>query len=559
MRDWFQTRGRNKFLRNEKGVILPIALIFLVILSIMGIAAIMTSTSTSVMFGGLRRSDDALYNAEAGVEMARRLIAQSNPNFDQVYMDDGVLPGLEGTFTYGNGSYTVKILNNEDDPGYNTDPALNVEKDGRYVIQAIGRVGDATKTLEVVVESFSRFFWFTEYEIAPGMREETDWTKKYVFFRDGDILDGPAHTNHEFHIAYGTTSWPEFRASASANAQPFYLTGTPSSTMLANIFQGPTNWARLVNLPVGPDKEFGTPDDLDEVLQGATTKGKVIDTQESGQKCDYRIFFTGESGKTARVFRMEYTPTQHDPDGVPGSGDEYTTEAETAHEITGSPFSVSASFNGVFYFYGGGNILVGGHINDDGTLDPSAAAVSNNWVNGRWTVCSGLKADVDPARLVPTAGEIRIQGDIKYIGTYGGDYGDIFPIVTTDGVERVVADGLLGLVSQSSIMLDYTAAIKANGVTIHASLMATAKDQFGGFCVDTGYTNDTPNAVRGDKNLNAMGGFIQYYRGVIAKFEQTGGIRTGFQKNYKYDTRLYYMMPPSFPVAVNLKNRSWKE
>ena len=53
-------------LRNERGLVLPIALIFLVILSIMGIAAIMTSTSTTAVFGGLRRADEALYYAEAG-------------------------------------------------------------------------------------------------------------------------------------------------------------------------------------------------------------------------------------------------------------------------------------------------------------------------------------------------------------------------------------------------------------------------------------------------------------------------------------------------------------
>ncbi len=264
--------------------------------------------------------------------------------------------------------------------------------------------------------------------------------------------------------------------------------------------------------------------------------------------------------------QVEYIPTQHDPDHIADSGDEYITEAEKAFEITGSPFTISASFNGVFYFYGGGNVLVGGSIrqtgdeNTNGTLDPSIGAVANNVVNGRWTICSGLKADVDPDRGVARAGEIRIQGDVKYKGTYTGPYGNIFPIVTgTDGVERVEADGLLGLLSQSSVMLTYTPAIKAAGVTIHASIMATAADQYGGFCVDNLYLEDTPSAVRGDKNLNVLGGFIQYYRGVIAKFEQTGGIKTGFLKNYKYDTRLYYMMPPSFPVAANLKNKSWKE
>lgn len=201
---------------------------------------------------------------------------------------------------------------------------------------------------------------------------------------------------------------------------------------------------------------------------------------------------------------------------------------------------------------------MGGRINNDGTLDGSSSAVSNSWVKGRWTVCSGLK-DGDAAAY---AGEIRIEGDIKYIGTYPttGPYAGIFPItLDAEGKEKIIADGLLGLVSGSAVRVMWTNAIHDHGVTIHASIMATAADQLGGFTVDTEFTNDGPNAVNGDKNINLMGGLIQYYRGVVATFETGAGLRTGFQKNYKYDKRLYYMTPPSFPVAVNLKMKSWKE
>jgi len=75
-------------------MILPLSLIFLLVLTLMGIAAIMTSTTTQTMFGGIKRGDQALYLAEAGIDAARRVIAQTNPNFDQVYLSSGVLPGL---------------------------------------------------------------------------------------------------------------------------------------------------------------------------------------------------------------------------------------------------------------------------------------------------------------------------------------------------------------------------------------------------------------------------------------------------------------------------------
>src|SRR4030042_6327460 len=139
MKSTISIRRGEGILRNERGLVLPIALIFLVILSIMGIAAIMTSSSTTAVFGGLRRADEALYYAEAGVEAAKRFIAQTSPNFDQVYANSGQIPGLEGTVTYGSGSYTVILLNTEDDPGYpGPGTPETLEKDGRYVIHAKG-------------------------------------------------------------------------------------------------------------------------------------------------------------------------------------------------------------------------------------------------------------------------------------------------------------------------------------------------------------------------------------------------------------------------------------
>src|SRR4030043_1152030 len=98
MKSKISIRRGEGILGNEKGLVLPIPLIFLVILSIMGIAAIMTSTSTTAVFGGLRRADEALYYAEAGIEAAKKIIAQTSPNFDSVYLASGrlSLPGDEG-------------------------------------------------------------------------------------------------------------------------------------------------------------------------------------------------------------------------------------------------------------------------------------------------------------------------------------------------------------------------------------------------------------------------------------------------------------------------------
>jgi hypothetical protein len=529
-------------------MILVIALIFLVVLSLMGIAAIMTSTSTTSIFGGLRRADEALYNAEAGIEAARRIIAQENPNFDQVYADGGKLPGLgniDGVVVCGNGSYQVRVINDESDDGGPTR-----ENNGIYIIRSTGIVGDAVKTLEVVVESFSRFFYFSQYEEAPGMTG-FDVAQKDVYFRTGDEMDGPVHSNYALRIA----GEPHFYAMASSNESPVKMNGSASDDQ---IFLGGTNWSRTVSLPVGPDKQFGTSDDLDEVYQGALVRGKIYDTfndpsqnpfkgpdpNRLGLSTEFRVHFQGDSGNPqATIYKL----IVKDPDGTPGSGDENPDVQEWSLVET---LEIGAGFNGVVYFHGGGTVHVGGKI-DGGNLDGSNYAVSNSWVRGKWTIASDLLPSDTTDHGIDRAGPIQIDGDIKYIGDYSES--SIFPIVA----DSVKAEGLLGLVSANNVWINYVDTIRSNGITIHASIMATCREQSGSFSADTKYL-DPANMTPG-KPLNLMGGTIQYYRGVVGFFDSGFNLTAGFKKNYKYDKRLYYMSPPSFPVAVNLKMKSWKE
>jgi len=493
----------------------------------MGIAAIMTATSTTGLFGGLRRADEALYNAEAGIEVAKRIIAQTNPNFDQVYAADGQLTGLEGTKDYGNGSYTVVLLNNEDDPGYPKnagDPDL--EKDGRYIIHSTGRVSDTVKTLEVVVESFSRFFYFTEWEEAPLMSGEPNWEDKYVFFRTGDNLDGPVHSNHALHIGGN----PVFTALASSNESPFKLPGSADDD---DIFLGGINWNRHVTLPVGTDGVFGTADDLVDVKTGADAKGVVIDTFDTatGRSWDYRVHFRGDRGQEVDIYKKSPMVTDWTFDRT---------------------LTIASDFNGVVYFHGGGTIHVGGKVKDTGTATEIGELGSSgkaSMVRGRWTICSALES-TDAANGVTGAGEIAIEGDIKYEDK-NGNYNDPFP---SD------PEGLLGLVSANNVVIkineeDDADTVRNNGITIHASIMATSNED-ATFNVE----NDLLEAVNGSLNLpiNLLGGIIQYRRGVVGVFEMAGLV-TGFDKNYRYDTRLLYMTPPSFPLAVNLDIKSWKE
>jgi len=531
MKSKISIRRGEGILRNQKGLILPIALIFLVILSIMGIAAIMTSTSTTAVFGGLRRTDEALYYAEAGVEAAKKIIARTSPNFDQVYASSGVMTGLEDQVSngraYGNGFYKVRILNDDEELA-GAHPEL--ERNGRYIIHSTGRASDATKSLEVVVESFSRFFYFTEYEEAPGTVTEPAISDKYVFFRDGDTMDGPVHSNHMLHISGS----PTFSALASSNESPYKLSGSAADNA---VFLGGSNWSRLVVLPVGPNGIFGDVDDLDEVWTGAQAMGRIINTYDTAtsQLWEYRVHFRGDRGMQADIYKKDPATLNW-------------TFVET--------LTIGASFNGVVYFHGGGPVHVGGKIRDSGTasqigkLDPTHGIEST--VQGRWTICSARNPDPTYPDIISPPGELRIVGDIKYDGSYTG--GDPFPTAGTDPT------GLLGLVSANNVVIkedgeDTAQAIRINGITIHASIMAASNDN-ATFSVETALLEGVAGSL--GRKINLLGGIIQYRRGVVGKFT-VAGLTQGFQKNYRYDTRLWYMAPPSFPLALNMKTKSWRE
>jgi hypothetical protein len=157
----------------------------------------------------------------------------------------------------------------------------------------------------------------------------------------------------------------------------------------------------------------------------------------------------------------------------------------------------------------------------------------------------------DLARIneVLPAGEIRIEGDITYVGSYTG--GDPFP---SD------PEGLLGLVSANNVVIlhngeDTVNVIRDNGLTIHASIMATSNDS-ATFNVEQSLLDDMPGI--NNRQLNLLGGVIQVRRGVVGIFDVSGLI-LGFDKNYRYDQLLRYMSPPSVPLALNLQVRSWKE
>ncbi len=101
-----------KFSKKEPGMILIIALALLAVLAMVGTMAVRNSTTDIKIGSNYKRSTEALYVAQAGIEHAKAILAQTTLN-DALGTTTGIFAG--DVTVFGNGSYTVALVNDDDD------------------------------------------------------------------------------------------------------------------------------------------------------------------------------------------------------------------------------------------------------------------------------------------------------------------------------------------------------------------------------------------------------------------------------------------------------------
>jgi hypothetical protein len=100
------TKRENNKIGNEKGMLLVICMILLLMLSLIGIAAITTSTSDMKVAGNELHSTGAFYSAEAGIE---RAAAEMVTSYETAGNPPSPLP--TGSYTEGTYQYTYNAVN----------------------------------------------------------------------------------------------------------------------------------------------------------------------------------------------------------------------------------------------------------------------------------------------------------------------------------------------------------------------------------------------------------------------------------------------------------------
>jgi len=162
----------NLIYRNEKGMVLPLGLMFLAIIAILGTTAVIITTTDLKIGNNYRTSEQAFYAAEAGIEEARaRMKADANDpitNINQgAYIGvaskaqgKGYDPAKHGLYaSLSDLDYVVEIIHQTNaagnvlywgDPdgdgisGRNTTTGQNI-----YLVTSYGSSGASTKVIEV--------------------------------------------------------------------------------------------------------------------------------------------------------------------------------------------------------------------------------------------------------------------------------------------------------------------------------------------------------------------------------------------------------------------------
>ncbi|KPJ66229.1 MAG: hypothetical protein AMJ45_04150 [Syntrophobacter sp. DG_60] len=141
-------------LKNNNGAALIITMLIMIVLTVLGIAALMTSSIETKISRNQKSSIQAFYAAEAGIEHAKVTLKGSNNGFDDELLgsdgdpntaDDGIL-SFGSLVSFGNGTYGVKIIDNHDGDG-----DLFDDTDNKVVVTSTGTIHGAVKNIAVVV------------------------------------------------------------------------------------------------------------------------------------------------------------------------------------------------------------------------------------------------------------------------------------------------------------------------------------------------------------------------------------------------------------------------
>ncbi len=155
-------------------------------------------------------------------------------------------------------------------------------------------------------------------------------------------------------------------------------------------------------------------------------------------------------------------------------------------------------------------------------------------------------------------GVLSGQITVGSLGSSGASKGNVWidssVVYNKNPLTDPTSRDMLGIVCDNNVIVADNANNDGAAPTYGTTIMASLLCRTGGL----GAENYNGRPVSG--TLTLLGGVQQYQRGAVGQFSsQTGAILNGFQKNYRYDSRLMIGSPPLYPTTGTYEVLSWYE
>jgi hypothetical protein len=392
----------------------------------------------------------------------------------------------------------------------------------------------------VRLSTFGKYAYFTDYE-------RSSLTNSAIWFKAGEIIDGPAHSNNKamdgadtnFHINYVNSNTPIFLDQLTAAGdeiiyepdQPdtesewndIFLEGSRGFKLGVNEIDLPENTNKQKNAAHGGTSSFPTTTGVHVATNGSIPRGGIyivgspsIEFVDGGSlNQQVRITVNGS--------RYKITVNRQSGNMQMRVGDSDWTDSNGGGTVT----SYSGVPNGVIYSTD--------HVTSlKGTFADSKMNGSNLESRNAWTVATDIAAEKN----------VTITNNLQF---------------TTPPDKTQAWDSALNLrapafgVVAQNVKLHSTC---PSNLTIHGVMLAGGRNTPEGIFHNEAWNWSTSDKATGV--LSLVGGIIQKKRGPVGTFNaSTGTQSSGYSKNYTYDRRMAVNPPPFFPTTGNYDRLSW--
>lgn len=488
---------------NEKGIALPLVVVFIAVMSLLGVSLGYFLEGATV---GARRQalrEKALHYAEAGIH---KCLWHLNKGFPLSEV-------LNATVPFEGGYYRLESLT----PVTSPPPPL-------VRVRSTGWTEEAPELKRSVVAElrtpgYTTYMFLTGDEVNPDTKEKVHWV-------NGDVVSGDVHTNGLYYI-YGD---PRFKGKVTysySGPDP----NPPSPYVYVKdkgaIMYKPGSVSNPVYEAGNPQKvpavQFPSvnPRHLRDLAQqdGYYYKGRTCILLKGNQ-----VVIRNKSGNAVTrplppngVIYVASDGDALDPaDGTGKGGSDWKMKFRLKR---GNAF-VSGTLDGRLTIAAENNIYI--------TVKDPTYGGKNEWDafdNAPYTggvKYANTKVDPGPGQSDDFLGLVA-QGRVRILHRY-------WPRFHPTDSSKYYWTGVTGYIKNKK------------DITIHAAILALNPNS-GAF----EFENYDGAPVLG--YIHLVGSIAQTYQGLVAQVQTgTGKVLNGYHKNYKFDPRLRYETPPAFPV-----------